>query len=146
MQGSNFKKTSLLVINYEGLDFMLKTAYYLNQLKNWPSDGRHILAQYDDESIFVYQAYRLSIACFAVENGFFGGEFDFGRTSWIKPGFLWMMFSSGWGTKKGQEVVLSILRLNSLFPTQPSQCYRVFIENPRMINTGTRELERDAKK
>ncbi len=28
--------------------------------------------------------------------------------SWIKPGFLWMMYRSGWGTKTDQEVVLAI--------------------------------------
>jgi hypothetical protein len=28
--------------------------------------------------------------------------------SWIKPGFLWMMYRSGWGTKSGQQVVLAV--------------------------------------
>ena len=35
---------------------------YLDQLRHWPTDGRHILAQFDDESILVYQAYRPEIA------------------------------------------------------------------------------------
>jgi len=59
-------------------------------------------------SIYVYQAFKPSIANFAIKNGFFGGEFNFNRMSWIKPGFLWMMYRSGWGTKKGQDVVLEI--------------------------------------
>lgn len=28
--------------------------------------------------------------------------------SWIKPNFLWMMYRSGWGTKEGQEVTLTV--------------------------------------
>lgn len=28
--------------------------------------------------------------------------------TWIKPGFLWMMFRSGWATKENQESVLAI--------------------------------------
>jgi len=87
---------------------MLETKFFLEQLKYWPSDGRYILAQYDNKSIYVYQAFNPSIANFAIKNGFFGGEFNFNRMSWIKPGFLWMMYRSGWGTKKGQDVVLAI--------------------------------------
>ena len=34
----------------------------------WPDDGRHILAQYDDDSIVVYQAYCPEIAEYAVKN------------------------------------------------------------------------------
>lgn len=33
----------------------------------WPSSGRHILAQYDEHEIVVYQAYRPSIAEWAVD-------------------------------------------------------------------------------
>lgn len=28
--------------------------------------------------------------------------------SWIKPGFLWMMYRAGWGEKENQERILSI--------------------------------------
>ena len=78
------------------------------QAARWPKSGRHILAQYDDETIVVYQAYRPSIGSFAAEHGYFGGEFSYSRMSWIKPNFLWMMFRSGWGTKEGQEVTLAV--------------------------------------
>lgn len=63
----------------------------------------------------VYQAYRPAIANFAVENGYFGGEFKCDRMSWIKPNFLWMMYRSGWGTKPGQEVTLAIRLKRSAF-------------------------------
>jgi Domain of unknown function (DUF4291) len=84
---------------------------YLAQVNRWPKTGRHILAQYDDNSVIVYQAYRPAIADFALQNGYFGGEFNLNRMSWIKPNFLWIMYRSGWGTKEGQEVVLAV-RLN----------------------------------
>lgn len=66
------------------------------------------MAQYDDDSVVVYQAYRPEIGDFAAEHGYFGGEFSYSRMSWIKPNFLWMMYRSGWGTKPGQEVTLAI--------------------------------------
>ncbi len=88
---------------------MLKTEIYETQRTNWPAAGRHILAQFDDETIVVYQAYRPSIGHAAARNGRFGeGGFSFDRMSWIKPNFLWMMFRAGWGTKEGQEVILAI--------------------------------------
>ncbi|BAY08935.1 DUF4291 domain-containing protein [Calothrix sp. NIES-2098] len=93
----------------------LITEPYLNQVSRWPETGRHILAQYDDQSIVVYQAYRPAIGNFAAINGYFGGEFSLDRMSWIKPNFLWMMYRSGWGTKAGQEVVLAIWLKRSAF-------------------------------
>src|SRR5215471_14545418 len=86
----------------------LRTESYPDQLRRWPPSGRHVLAQFDDETVVVYQAYRPAIAQFAVEHQQFGGEFSLNRMSWIKPNFLWMMFRSGWGTKEGQERTLAI--------------------------------------
>jgi len=87
---------------------------YLDQVRDWPPAGRHILAQFDADSIYVYQAYRPSIARFAVEHQQFGGDFSFSRMSWIKPNFLWMMYRAGWATKDGQEHILSV-RLRRTF-------------------------------
>jgi hypothetical protein len=81
---------------------------YLDQVRDWPTSGRHILAQFDADSICVYQAYRPSIARFAVEHQQFGGDFSFSRMSWIKPNFLWMMYRAGWATKEGQEHILAV--------------------------------------
>lgn len=81
---------------------------YDEQITAWPKSGYHIMAQYDDEEIIVYQSYRKEIGEFAVKNQFFGGEFSLTRMTWIKPNFLWMMYRNGWGTKEGQEVVLAI--------------------------------------
>jgi len=86
----------------------LELAPYLAQQADSPAAGRHILAQFDDESVVVYQAYALDIGLYAAKHGRFGPGFSFTRMSWIKPNFLWMMFRSGWGTKEGQEVTLAI--------------------------------------
>ena len=66
------------------------------------------MAQFNHNSIVVYQAFRPSIGNFAVKHGYFGGEFSLNRMSWIKTSFLWMMYRSGWGTKVDQEVILAI--------------------------------------
>jgi hypothetical protein len=87
---------------------------YITQAEQWPSQGKHILAHYDAETIVVYQAYRPSIGKYAIEHGAFGGDFSYSRMSWIKPNFLWMMYRSGWGTKEGQDITLA-LRLRRTF-------------------------------
>lgn len=94
---------------------MLVHENYETQNARWPQTGRHVLAQFDDETVVVYQAYRPSIGRFAAEHGYFGGEFSLGRMSWIKPNFLWMMYRCGWATKEGQEVVLAIWLARSAF-------------------------------
>lgn len=91
------------------------TQLYSDQITRWPDSGRHILAHYDADSIFIYQAYRSSIAAFAVEHQHFGGDYSFTRMSWIKPNFLWMMYRSGWATKEGQDHILAIRLKRSFF-------------------------------
>jgi hypothetical protein len=86
---------------------LITEAYHVQNAR-WPSSGQHILAQYDDDSIIVYQAYRPAIGHFAARHGYFGGEFSLTRMSWVKPNFLWMMYRSGWGRKEGQEVTLAV--------------------------------------
>jgi hypothetical protein len=92
----------------------LPTERYPDQVTTWPSEGKHILAHYDADSIVVYQAYRPSIGEYAIKHGEFGGDFSYARMSWIKPNFLWMMYRSGWGTTEGQEITLG-LRLRRRF-------------------------------
>src|SRR4051812_31774232 len=88
---------------------------YREQIKVWPSGGRHILAQFDESTMIVYQAYRHTIGRFAAEHGKLGGDFSYSRMSWVKPNFLWMMYRSGWGTKDGQTVVLAIWLARAAF-------------------------------
>jgi hypothetical protein len=83
--------------------------HYEQQARSWPASGRQILAHFDTDSLIVYQAYRPSIAAWAVAHGQLGGpEFSYARMSWVKPNFLWMMYRSGWGTKVDQEATLGL--------------------------------------
>ena len=86
----------------------LKLKSYQEQLKEWPQEGHHIMAQYDEEKVIVYQSYRPEIGNFAAKHQYFGGAFKLTRMTWIKPNFLWMMYRNGWGKKSGQEIVLAI--------------------------------------
>lgn len=81
---------------------------YTEQLNEWPNKGHHIMAQYDNDKIIVYQSYRPEIGNFAAKNQYFGEGFSLDRMTWIKPNFLWMMYRNGWSKKPGQEVVLAI--------------------------------------
>ncbi|WAS92969.1 DUF4291 domain-containing protein [Nannocystis punicea] len=86
---------------------LLTEPYHLQKTR-WPQTGRHILAQFDADTVVVYQAYRPAIGRFAAEHQRFGGPFSLERMTWIKPNFLWMQYRSGWGTKDGQEVTLAV--------------------------------------
>ncbi|CAG8570827.1 8382_t:CDS:2 [Diversispora eburnea] len=85
----------------------LELELYNSQIQRWPESGKHILAQYDNNSIVVYQAFKNSIAEYALKNQKFGGD-DYSWMTWIKPNFVWMMYRSGWATKRYQERVLAI--------------------------------------
>ncbi|WP_058486944.1 DUF4291 domain-containing protein [Defluviitalea phaphyphila] len=76
--------------------------------KNFLRSNKKILAQFDENTIRVYQAYNHKIANEAVKLGTFGTHFKMDRMTWIKPSFLWMMYRSGWATKEGQERILAI--------------------------------------
>ncbi len=105
------------------------TEPYLIQLACWPERGRNILAHFDNQSVIVYQAYNPTIGHFAAEHGYFGGEFSFSRMSWIKPGFLWMMYRSGWATRPGQKVALAIRLRRTAFDEILSQAvHSTYIE------------------
>lgn len=87
----------------------LETIRYIDQEATTPQTGRTITAQQDADHIIVYQAYNKQIADYAVAHQQLGGpDFSYERMSWIKPGFLWMMYRCGWGSKEGQENVLAL--------------------------------------
>ena len=87
----------------------LQVESYEEQLKIWPRSGCEILAQYDEDTVIVYQAFNRRIAEYAIANQRFGGDdFDLNRMTWVKTNFLWMMYRSGWAVKKNQERILAI--------------------------------------
>jgi len=88
---------------------MLQLESYSEHEHHLPSKGKFIIAQFDHDTIIVYQAFKDTIANYAVEHQRFGGEdYDFNRMTWLKPSFLWMMYYSGWAKKENQENVLAI--------------------------------------
>lgn len=67
-----------------------------------------IRADYDRDTIAVYQAYSPDIADAALEAGRFVPPFSFHCMTWIKPSFLWLMHRSNWGRKRSQERILRV--------------------------------------
>lgn len=67
-----------------------------------------IRADFDRDTIAIYQAYPPAIADAALAAGRFVPPFSFHRMTWIKPSFLWLMHRSNWGQKSGQERVLCV--------------------------------------
>jgi hypothetical protein len=87
----------------------ISTELYSASREFLPVDGQHIVAHQTETQVVVYQAYNPTIARFAVENQYLGGPgFSYGRMSWIKPNFLWMMYRCGWASKENQERVLAL--------------------------------------
>jgi hypothetical protein len=87
----------------------MKTEKYTEQQKRLPKEGQQIIGAMDAENIVVYQAFNSQIAAYAVANQKFrGNDYSFNRMSWIKPGFLWMMYRAGCATKENQERILKI--------------------------------------
>lgn len=67
-----------------------------------------IRADFDRDTIVIYQAYSSAIADPALKARRFVPPFSFGRMTWIKPSFLWLMHRSNWGQKKDQERTLAV--------------------------------------
>jgi len=65
-------------------------------------------AEFDDDRVFVFQAFKDKIADAALELGTFGKGFTLDRMTWIKPSFGWMLHRSGWATKRRQTRILKI--------------------------------------
>jgi hypothetical protein len=60
----------------------LITEPYFAQNARWPKSGRHVLAQFDADSVVVYHAYCPAIGHFATRHGYFGGGFGLGCMAW----------------------------------------------------------------
>lgn len=69
---------------------------------------REIRADFDRDTIVVYQAFCATIADAAIAASRFVAPFSLGRMTWIKPSFLWLMERSNWARKPNQERILAI--------------------------------------
>ena len=72
------------------------------------SNHYEIRADYNRETIVMYQAYSKAIAQPALDKQKFVSPFSFNRMTWIKPSFLWLMHRSNWGRKSNQEYILAV--------------------------------------
>mmetsp|Transcript_34177 Transcript_34177/g.53426 ORF Transcript_34177/g.53426 Transcript_34177/m.53426 type:complete len:296 (+) Transcript_34177:38-925(+) len=65
--------------------------------------------EWDEEGVYVYQAFNDQIAEHALEHQKFGGElFNPQRMTWIKPSFAWVLYRSGYAKKHNQTRILKI--------------------------------------
>lgn len=103
----------------------------------WPGRGRHILAQYDHDSIVVYQAFCPQIVEYALQHKKFVGcpLYNHDRMTWIKTNFMWMMFRCGWCKKKNQERVIAIWLKRDRF--------ELYLEHARERGPGPREEDEE---
>jgi len=68
-----------------------------------------IRADFDEDDVYFYQAFKPSFADFSVANQRFGGDdFKPARMTWIKPSFAWVLYRSGYAMKHNQERILKV--------------------------------------
>lgn len=91
----------------------MNTAPYPEHLANLPVYGKHIVGQFDNDSVTVYQEFNKQIARPALDKQRFVAPFQTDRLSWIKTNFMWMMFRSEWG--QISDYVLAIKLKRSAF-------------------------------
>ncbi|KAL8823623.1 MAG: hypothetical protein Q9191_005688 [Dirinaria sp. TL-2023a] len=74
---------------------------------------RQIRASYDTETITLYQAYCAEIAIPAVKEQRLcaSPRFSFGRMTWIKPSWCWMMYRSGYSHKDPHQTHILALSM-----------------------------------
>lgn len=117
---------------------MMHYESYHDHESHLPSTGRFIIAQFDADSIVVYQAFNEAIAAYAVEHGRFGGPaYDEVRITHLKPSFLWMMHYSGWAKKDAQEHVLAI-RLSR-------DCFDDLLRRATLLVTDAKESDAEVQ-
>ncbi|MGE0707614.1 MAG: DUF4291 domain-containing protein [Planctomycetota bacterium] len=73
-----------------------------------PERTRAVRADFDRDSVVVYQAFSDPIADAALQADRFVAPYSFGRMTWIKPSFLWLMDRSQWARRAGQTRVLAL--------------------------------------
>lgn len=73
------------------------------------SDRQVFVGEWDEQGVYVYQAYCDDIADWALAHQRLGGpKFNTSRCTWFKPSFGWVLYRSGYGRKPGQNRVLRI--------------------------------------
>jgi hypothetical protein len=115
-RGQGRRISSITNRPHESRAFLLQWPVRVGRLLNLVFDDRgdavpaqrEIRADFDRETIVIYQAYAPVIADAALKAQRFVSTFSFQRMTWIKPSFLWLMHRSNWGQKSGQERILAV--------------------------------------
>lgn len=82
---------------------------YIDEAPTWPDRGRVILAQYDADSVVVYEAMGRAQGRSLLERGHLGAIIgDVDRMHWFGTSFTWFMRSTGWATEPGQKMVFAV--------------------------------------
>jgi hypothetical protein len=95
---------------------------------------RAIIAEHDDEGLFVYQAFKPAIVDEALRQGTFGKGFNFERLTWIKPSYGWMLHRSRYATAHRQERILKVKLSHEAFLTILRQAVPTW-HDPRVHST-----------
>jgi hypothetical protein len=69
---------------------------------------QQIRADFDRDSVVVYQAFNDAIADAALAAQRLVPPFSYGRMTWIKPSFLWLMERSAWAKRPNQTRILGV--------------------------------------
>lgn len=69
---------------------------------------RQIYAAYDNDGLFVYQAFKPKIVATAAAKGTFGTGFNTNRLTWIKPSFAWVLQRTKYATKHRMNAIARI--------------------------------------
>ncbi len=81
---------------------------YPDQEESWPKRGRHVILQYDRETIVFYDSCRAVVADKAVETQQVAARgSDPDKPFWLKLSFLYTMARSNWSKTQGQDRTLA---------------------------------------
>jgi hypothetical protein len=92
---------------------MVKKRHFNTVIMSTQVTYHQIRAQYDTETITVYQAYKTSIASAAVAAQKLNASPDFlpGRMTWVKPSWSWMMYRAGYSYKDDRQSRILALKM-----------------------------------
>jgi len=90
-------------------EFLEVRAEHHFEVTHGHTDVQFFVGEWDEEGVYVYQAFKDEIADWALEHQYLGGpHFNTTRMTWIKPSFAWVLYRSGYGKKGNQNRVLKI--------------------------------------
>ncbi|HAS41638.1 MAG TPA: DUF4291 domain-containing protein [Microscillaceae bacterium] len=69
---------------------------------------KQVYAAYDDEGLYIYQAFKPKTVANAVAKGTFGAGFNTNRLTWIKPSFAWVLQRTQYATKHRMNAIARI--------------------------------------